>query len=258
MQHVSTPDGINLSFNRLGSGPPLVLVHGSFSDHSSNWALVIPSLAETFSVYAVARRGRGETSVTEGHSLEDEAADIAALIEMIDEQVFLLGHSYGAQVALAAAARMPHHVRKLILYEPPWPDTVSQEGQERLEVLARAGDWDSFATTFFRDELSVPAEVLGEMRTSEDWRAITADAEASLGDIRAMRRYDFSADRFRDLQLPVLLQVGAESPRDNFATDALAEALPDASLSELQGQAHEAMQTAPELYVNSVARFLLT
>lgn len=258
MQHVSTPAGISLSFDRIGSGPPLVLVHGSFSDHRSNWGQVMPLLAERFTVYAVARRGRGDTTATEGHSVEDEATDIAALIESIGEQVFLLGHSYGAQVALAAAVRLPGRVRKLVLYEPPWPDTVSEEGLQRLEELARAGDWDAFATFFFRSELDVPAEVLEEMRASEDWSAITADAEATLHDVRAMCRYDFNADRFHDLRLPVLLQVGTESPRENFVTDALAEALPEVSIDELDGQAHEGMQTAPELYAGSVVRFLLS
>jgi pimeloyl-ACP methyl ester carboxylesterase len=258
MQHVSTPAGISLSFDRFGNGPPLVLVHGSFSDHRSNWRQVMPSLAERFTVYAIARRGRGDTTATEGHSVKDEATDIAALIESIDEPVFLLGHSYGAQVALAAAARQPRSIRKLVLYEPPWPGTVSKEGLQRLEALARDGDWDGFATTFFRDELDVPAEVLDQLRASEDWQAVTADAEATLGDIRAMCRYDFSADRFSDLRLPVLLQVGTESPRENFATDALAAALPEASIDELHGQAHEGMQTAPELYASSVVRFLLT
>lgn len=258
MQHVTSPTGIRFSYETYGSGPPLVLVHGSFDDHRTNWARVKPLLAERFTIYAVARRGRGETEATEGHSVEDEAADIAALIEAIDEPIFLLGHSYGAQVALAAAIRLPHRVRKLVLYEPPLPDTVGQEGLSRLESLARADDWDGFATTFFHRELNVPLEELDELRTTGDWSTIVADAEASLGDIRAMCRYAFSADRFRDLRVPVLLQIGTESPRELFATNALAAAFPEAHIDELPDQAHEAMQTAPESYAESVARFLLS
>ena len=235
-----------------------MLVHGSFDDHHTNWVNVKSPLAERFAIYAAARRGRGETETTEAHSVEDEAADIAALIEAIDEPVFLLGHSYGAQVALAAAARLPRRIRKLVLYEPPLPDTVGQQGLSRLEAQARAGDWDGFATTFFHGELNVPLEELDELRASGGWSAIVDDAEASLGDIRAMCRYDFDADRFRDLRLPVLLQIGTESPRDLFATDVLAAALPEVHIEELKGQAHESMQTAPQLYAQAVARFLLS
>jgi pimeloyl-ACP methyl ester carboxylesterase len=258
MQHVASPTGISLSYEHYGSGPPLVLVHGGFDDHRTNWVRVKPLLSVRFTVYAVARRGRGETEATEGHSVDDEAADIAALIERIGEAVFLLGHSYGAQVALAATARFPHRVRKLVLYEPPLPETCSQSDLDRLEVLAQASDWDGFVITFFRRVMNVPAEVLDKLRATDEWSPIVAAAEATLGDIRSLCQYDFDADRFRDLRLPVLLQVGTESPRELFATDALAAALPEAQIEELPGQTHEAMQTAPELYVESVARFLLS
>jgi pimeloyl-ACP methyl ester carboxylesterase len=59
------------------------------------------------------------------------------------------------------------------------------------------------------------------------------------------------------LDLPVLLQVGSESPRHLYVTDALAAVLPDARIGELPGQAHEGMTTAPEMYAEAVSRFLL-
>lgn len=194
---------------------------------------------------------------TAGHSVEDESRDVAAVIETLGEPVFLLGHSYGAQVALAAAAMVPDRVRKLVLYEPPWPGVVGKAVVARLDEPARAGDWDRFAVTFFRDILSVPADELEELRATELWPPIVADAEASLGDVRALSRYDFDADRFRELRVPVMLQIGTESRRRLYATDALAAALPDVHLEALPGQAHEAMTTAPEQYADSVSHFLL-
>ena len=101
--------------------------------------------------------------------------------------------------------------------------------------------------TFFRDKLSVPAGELDALRATALWPPIVADAEASLGDLRALSRYDFQAERFRELRLPVLLQIGTESPRDLYVTDALAAVLPDARIEELAGQAHEGMTTAPEM-----------
>ncbi|HYI81688.1 MAG TPA: hypothetical protein VEX11_00590, partial [Acetobacteraceae bacterium] len=124
---------------------------------------------------------------------------------------------------------------------PPWPGILGEGALARLERLAESGDWEGFAAAFFRDVLSVPARELDELRATELWPPIVADAKASLGDLRALSRYDFSADRFRGLDLPVLLQVGTESPRGLYATDALAAALPDARTEELPGQAHEAM-----------------
>jgi pimeloyl-ACP methyl ester carboxylesterase len=257
MERIASPTGATVSYDKRGSGPPLVLVHGGFSDHETNWAFVMPLLTQRFTVHAVARRGRGETDATEGHGVEDEGRDVAALMEAVGAPVFLLGHSYGAQVALAAAARVPDRVRKLVLYEPPWPGILGEGALTRLEGLAESGDWEGFAAVFFRDVLSVPAGELDELRATELWPPIVGDAKASLGDLRALSRYDFSADRFRGLNLPVLLQVGTESPRGLYATDALAAALPDARIEELPGQAHEAMTTAPGPYAEAVSRFLL-
>jgi pimeloyl-ACP methyl ester carboxylesterase len=256
MRRIPSPAGAMVSYDRYGSGLPLVLVHGAFSDHATNWASVMPLFAQQFTVYAVARRGRGATDATEGHSLEDESRDVVAVMQAIGAPVFLLGHSYGAQVALAAAAQVPDRVRKLVLYEAAWPRVVAKEALARLEALARAGDWEGFAVTFFRDQLSVPVEALDALRTTELWPSIITDAEASLGDLRALSRYDFQAERFRALRVPVMLQVGTDSPRDLYVTDALAAVLPNVRIEELPGQAHEGMTTAPRMYAEAVSRFL--
>ena len=257
MQRIPSSTCSTVSFDKYGSGPPLVLVHGGFSNHKSNWEFVKPLLEMQFTAYPIARRGRGETDATKGHSLEDESMDVVALIQSIGEPVFLLGHSYGGQVSLAAAARVPDRVRKLVLYEPPWPTALSNQIMARLEDLAQAGQWDDFAVVFFRDALSVPVEELEELRASELWPPIIADALATLGDLRALIGYDFNAERFRELPVPVMLQIGTESPLDLYITDALAAVLADVRIEELPGQAHEAMTTAPQMYAESVSRFLL-
>jgi pimeloyl-ACP methyl ester carboxylesterase len=250
------PRGIRIGYAVEGSGPPLVLVHGSFSDHLTNWEPVWPALASHFTLHAVARRGRGTTQPTQGHGVMDEARDVAALIEEIAEPVFLLGHSYGAQVALATAAMMPDHIRKLIVYEPPWPN-IDEQRMRELEQIAATGDWDNFAATFFKKAIMVPEDEVEQLRQSELWPPIVRDAPASLEDLRAMTRYDFDPKRFGGLSLPVLLQYGTHSPREQFVTDALREVLPDVRLEELVEQAHEGMTTAPEQYADSVRRFLL-
>jgi pimeloyl-ACP methyl ester carboxylesterase len=257
MQRITTPDGTIVSYDRYGSGPPLVVVHGGFSDHKTNWEFVKPLLEKQFTIYAIARRGRGETDATKSHSLEDESRDVLAVMQSIGEPVFLLGHSYGAHTALAAAAKVPNRVRKLVLYEPAWPRVIGKEALAGLDEPAQAGDWENFAVTFFHDRLRVPLEELNQLRATELWPPIIADAEASMGDLRALSEYDFDAQRFRDLQIPVMLQIGTESPRDLYVTDALAAVLPDVRIEELQGQAHEGMTTAPEMYAESVSRFLL-
>ena len=248
--------GARIGYDVHGEGPPLLLVHGALSDHRTNWTYVKPFLAQRFTVYAMARRGRGSSDATAGHALEDEINDAASLLRRIGAPAFVIGHSYGAHVALGAAFAVPALVRRLVLYEPPWPHLIDAAALATLEVLAAASDWDGFATAFFRDVLAVPEGVLSALRRTPDWPSIVADAPTSLGDLRATARYTFTPERFQTLPMPVLLQIGSESPADFYVTDALAAVLPDVALGRLEGQAHEGMTTAPDQYVRAVCRFL--
>ncbi|WP_416672693.1 alpha/beta fold hydrolase [Egbenema bharatensis] len=257
MRQITTPTQTTVSYEQYGSGSALVLVHGSFSDHETNWALIKPLIEPQFTVYAIARRGRGKTDATQNHSVEDESQDVAALVKSLDEAVFLLGHSYGGQVALGAAALVPGAIRKLVLYEPPWPHIIRRDTLNRLQELAQSGNWDALVTTFCREVIAMPVDELNDLRRTQFWSDMLADAKVSLGDIRALSRYDFDLDRLRDLQFPVRLQIGTESRRDLYVTDALASVLPQVRIEALPGQAHEGMNTAPDLYVESVSRFLL-
>jgi len=256
MERVISRDGTVISYERYGDGPPFVLVHGGFSDAKTNWTYVVPLLEERFTVYAVARRGRGETDATAGHSLLNEAADVAAVVQAAGEPVFLLGHSYGAHCALEAAALAPESIAKLVLYEAPWPHTLTAELVARLELLGARGDWDAMVETFLIDGLRVPREDVAALQASPDWAPWIADAKATLADLRALVRHTFTPERLRALSMPVLLLVGSESPRELYITDALATILPDARIVPLEGQAHEGMTTAPELFVETVVRFL--
>jgi pimeloyl-ACP methyl ester carboxylesterase len=255
-KRITTENGVTVSYATYGTGPALVLVHGGFSDDTTNWEFVKPMLEDRFTICAIARRGRGDTDRTEGHSLEDEARDVAAVIKTFREPVFLLGHSYGAQCSLAAAALVSDRVRKLILYEPPNPAIFQPGALRRLEELAAKAAWDDFAFSFFRDSLLVPEADLHQLRGTDLWPPIINDANASLGDLRALARYDFKPERFQRLTCPVLLQTGSESPGSLYVTDALAACLPGARIETLPGQAHEGMTTAPEMYAASVIRFL--
>jgi pimeloyl-ACP methyl ester carboxylesterase len=258
METITGITGTTLSYSVAGSGPPLVLVHGAFSDHETNWAFVAPMFQQRFTVYSVARRGRGRTAATENHTLEQEAQDLIDVVRSIGAPVHLLGHSHGAHCALLAAAEERDRVAKLVLYEPVWPHRITPDALAALETLAAAAAWDQFAFAFFANSLHVPIEKLDAVRASELWPPIVADAPATLGDLRALVAYRFDLRRFAGLDMPVMLQVGSESPRDLYVTDALAAILRDVRVDTLAGQAHEGMTTAPQLYAEATMRFLLT
>jgi hypothetical protein len=56
--------------------------------------------------------------------------------------------------------------------------------------------------------------------------------------------------------MPVQLLVGTASPRQIYVTDALVAVLPDVRITDLEGQAHESMTTAPDQFVAAISTFL--
>lgn len=255
MGSVTGPGGATVGFDVLGSGPPLVLVHGVFTNRVSNWITVRDGLAARFTVYAVDRRGRGETSPSPAASTREEFEDVAAVIRSVDQPVFLLGHSYGAHVALGAASLLPDRVRKLILYEPPTAGSLSGTTEQALQEDARRGDWDAFVARFFREVAEVPSDELKSIQSSPIWGMLVAGAKPTLSDIEAFRRYDFDPKEFGSLAIPVTFLCGSDSPPIQFvATDALMKTLPDARRLELRGQGHDGMYGDPLLFVETVSR----
>src|SRR5947208_5758180 len=112
MEAVKSRDGTPIAYERAGSGPPLVLVHGSTSDHDTAYRYVIPMLERYFTVRALDRRGRGDSGDGPAYSLERELDGVVAVIESADGPVNLFGHGCGALVALEASVRATD-VRKL-------------------------------------------------------------------------------------------------------------------------------------------------
>jgi pimeloyl-ACP methyl ester carboxylesterase len=127
MEHTTSPDGTVIGFRRSGAGQPLVLVHGATADHM-RWSPILPHFEQHFTVYAMDRRGRGSSSDSPDYDFKREAEDVAAVVEaaceQVGEPVNLLGHSYGALCSLEAAL-LSDKVKRLILYEPPFPVIAS-------------------------------------------------------------------------------------------------------------------------------------
>src|SRR5687768_15456437 len=99
-----------------GTGPPLVLLHGSFMTISNNWTAWIGELSKNRRVIAVEMQGHGRTAdIDRDFSYQNLADDIAALLDHLKiEQADLLGYSMGGSVAMQVAIRHPRRVRKVV------------------------------------------------------------------------------------------------------------------------------------------------
>lgn len=259
METILSKDGTPVAYRRSGAGPSLILVHGT-GGSPVRWTPVLPGLEPHFSVYAVDRRGRGESGDAASYTIEREFEDVAALAEVIEPPVHLLGHSYGGICALEAAL-LTENIRKLVLYEPPIPTPgvlIYPEGLiDRLEELLAADKREEVLMTFLSEVVRMPAPELAQSRASPAWPARLAAAHTLPRELRAHQRYRFEADRFKGLAVPTLLMLGGDSPAFfKTAIETLRATLPDCRIAVLPGQQHIAMDTAPDLFVREVLAFL--
>jgi pimeloyl-ACP methyl ester carboxylesterase len=261
MEKITSRDGTSIACYRSGTGPPLILVPGSGAANPVAWTEVIPTLEEHFTVYAVDRRGHGESGDNAAYAIEREFEDIAAVIDSVGESAHVLGHSFGALCTLEAGL-LTANVRKLILYEPaiPFPDApIYPEGViDGLQALLDAGERETVLTTFYRDVAQLSPEEIEELKSSPAWPSRLASAHTIPREAWAEERYHFDAQRFTNVNTPTLCLLGSDSPLFlKTATEVINNALPDSRIAVMPGQEHIAMYTAPELFLKNVLSFLI-
>ena len=255
VEYVTSSDRTRIGYHRTGEGPPLVLLHGATGDHTS-FTYLAPLLAESFTVHAVDRRGRGESGDASDYSIEREFEDVASVVDSLERPASVFGHSYGATVALGAAL-VARNLRKLVLYEPsPGFVVVPTEDVERIEELVARGERDDALVETYRI-IGLTSKEIEKRRAAPTWPARVAAAHTIAREIRAEEAYRVDPDLFRRLAAPVLLLLGEDSPDwAQEGTEVIRAALPDARVAVLRGQAHIATVTAPELVADEIVRFL--
>ena len=134
-------NGLTFHVQQAGAGPDVFLIHGVTGDLSI-WFLckAMTELAENFRVTAFDLRGHGYSDVTpDGYTSADHAADLFALMDHFGvERAKLVGHSFGAVVALHAAVLAPERVEAVVLSDPYFP------ALRHLEELSRWDHWQAF------------------------------------------------------------------------------------------------------------------
>jgi len=130
-------NGVQIAYTRVGSGKPLVLVHGYPLDHTI-WDEIAPLLNDDFDLILPDLRGFGQSDVVEGqYKITDIAADIASLLDHLDiGQTAIAGHSMGGYVALAFARAFAGRTLGLGLVSSQAPADPPERKQGRYEAAA--------------------------------------------------------------------------------------------------------------------------
>lgn len=236
MEKLHSADGTEIAFERSGQGPPLVVVVGAFSDHSSSTTLA-SGLGDAFTVYAYDRRGRGESGDTPPYSVRREVEDVARLIDAAGEPAFVFGRSSGGSLALeAAAAGVP--TRALVVHEPPYTNGPTVAFAERLEELVAEGR-DADATVAFLELLGTPSSVVEQMRREPAWDEMQKYAPTLSYEVRLCNNGAPPLDRLANVAAPTLATAGENSPAwAREGAQAIAAAVPTGEARVLEGQGH--------------------
>lgn len=242
MSKVTSRDGTTIAFDRMGEGPPVILVCGGSVDRMSN-APLAALLAEHFTVFNYDRRGRGDSGDTAPYAVDREVEDIEALIAEAGGSTLLYGTSSGAALALeAAASGLP--ITKLALWEPPFilderarPPANQVETYNELVAAGRRGDAVEF---FMTKVVGMPAEFVAEARNAPWWPAQEALAHTLAYDATIMGDYSLPTERAASVKAPTLVIAGgSDFPWMRETAQALAEAFPDGQTRTLEGQGHD-------------------
>jgi pimeloyl-ACP methyl ester carboxylesterase len=255
--HVRSADGTEIAVWRSGHGQPLVAVHGVTIDHT-NWDGVRPMLEPVASIVAVDRRGHGASGRgPAAHSLDQEVADLAAVVASLPASPDVLAHSYGGLVALEGA-RSGLPIGRLVLYEPSIDDDPDFPAVvDRIRELVDQGETERAAETLLVERSGVPMEALAAVRELPLWPIVLCGVEVLPREGAAMIAYRFDPSQYAQITCPTLILVGEASPSwRHDAMNALHLALPQSQLRVLAGQGHLATHTAPELLASEIMSFL--
>lgn len=244
----------------IGSGTPLVLIHG-WGMHGGVWRDVAEKLADEFCVHSVDLPGFGASAALPITNLD-------SLVESLSEQfptsVNVCGWSLGGQIAMHWAAREPVKVKKLVLVTTTPCFTEREDWLFGLpaEVLEKfAAELEHSHATTLRRFISL------QLRGSEKERELLTklreqlfsrgepDMDALRGGLAILRDADQRSEAMQ-IQQPTLLIAGQ---RDKLtppeASHYLAQVMPNAQVIEIAGAAHTPFLSNPELFVEHIKDF---
>jgi len=224
---LARPDGVRIAYRRTAARrpagkAPVLLLHG-LASNTTRWSEFIErtTLAEERDVIRVDLRGHGDSPTRGRISLELWCDDLLALLDAVDaRRAVPIGHSLGAQVALACAARAPGRIAALVLIDPVFRPAL----RGRWKWIARAAPLFVAAASIVRG-----LNALGLRRRSIaplDLRALDELARASLGspatEAEFIRRYSSTRADLRTFRTAHYLQELVEMFRPVAAPESIA------------------------------------
>jgi pimeloyl-ACP methyl ester carboxylesterase len=251
-------DGLEIAYERVGAGPPLVFVHGAAED-SRVWQPQLAGLSDEFTVVAWDEPGAGRSSdLPEDFELTGFADGLAALIETLQlGPAHIAGLSWGGTVVLELSRRHPELVATLIMIDTyaGWKGSLPADELEARVAAAR----QMLAATGEHFDPTLPGLFASDPPTKfvPLLDAIAADVRpATLGrELAIMAEADLS-DLLRHVSVPTLLIWGELDARSPLTVaHQFEEAIADAKLVVIEGAGHLSNLERPERVNDAVREF---
>lgn len=240
---------MKIAYQRHGSGPPVLLVHGVGGD-SSHWTAIAEQLHTRFDMIAMDVRGHGKSDLITGAvNARDLARDA---IQVLDEagiaRCRVVGFSLGGAVALALALDFPERVEKLAVIGTVCGRTPEEKAKalERVEFLRRHGRAamaEANRERWFTDEFRKAHPDIVDRRVAQ---VVACDPASYLHAFRVFCTEDF-ADRLDGIHVATLIITGEH---DTAATARMArlmgERIRDSQVHVLPRLRHSVLIEAAE------------
>lgn len=214
MYTVTSSDGTTIACERVGSGPPLVIVTGVFNLRSVGSDLAA-ELASDHTVVLYDRRARGDSTDTRPYAVEREVEDLQAVIASVGDSAAVFGFSSGAILALKAAADRSS-INHLFLYEPPF--ALSTGGPlpppdlpATLQAMYDDGRPGDVVATHQIRGIGLPEAMVEGLRRSPVWPGLEAMAQSVVYDATITTTYPSPMPAMTQVAQPTAVLYGVDT-----------------------------------------------
>ncbi|MFF2448273.1 alpha/beta fold hydrolase [Neobacillus sp. NPDC058068] len=219
---LTSQDGTVISYQSIGEGPSLILIHGALND-SRDLSKLAQELSDSFTVHIIDRRGRGMSGPQGSeYSINKECEDIQAL-QKVTGAIYVFGHSYGGLVALETA-RTFQSFTKIALYEPGVSiDSIPTDWDWILkyEKAMNQKDFREAFTSFVKGAGHSPLTrmpnwyaklILRMVIRGDHWIKTKELLPANLCEHREVKRLEGTYNNYQIINANILLVSGEKSP----------------------------------------------
>jgi len=249
--------------------PHVIALHCS-GGGGSQWRhlrRVLPDQTPLWCPHFIGSPWTGHWSGQHAFTLADEAAPIVAMIDSLGARVHLVGHSYGAAVALRVARERPNRIASMVLYEPTALHVLSAAGPEEQAALAEVGILSAVLDRLILagDHRTAAQQFVEYWNGPGAWPALREEAQADVIHYMPKACLDFRALRFertpfavyRHFGCPVLLLTGQHTRElTRLIARQLARSLRFGLPQTVDGAGHMGPVTHPDAVAALMAGFI--